>query len=137
MQICERPDSLAALSLRAGVDLAVALDLTLRPQQFLPQASRPQVAGLWLLPSSEEAMLVSLRKLSSRSQWRQTVQPGQCLLFGPLARQHWALAVPPILTGGGARVRRVRVLAAGASSTAWAAELQPSLYALPLPRGDG
>ena len=137
MQICERPDSLAALSLRAGVDLAVALDLTLRPQQFLPQASRPQVAGLWLLPSSEEAMLVSLRKLSSRSQWRQTVQPGQCLLFGPLARQHWALAVPPILTGSG--VRRVRVLAAGASSkdAAWAVELQPSLYALPLPRGDG
>jgi hypothetical protein len=110
----------------AGMEVAVVADLVMGPYQFWPQACRPVVVGLWLQPTSA-AILVSLRKLSSRSQWRHTLEPGQCLVLGPTARLEWALAVPPDLKGG---VRRFRVLAATTIGMD-AAAIQPSVYALP------
>ena len=120
------PGGLPDICSAAGIEVAVAADLVMGPYQFWPQACRPQVVGLWLQPTSA-AILVSLRKLASRSQWRHTLEPGQCLVLGPTARLEWALAVPPDLKGG---VRRFRVLAATTTGMD-AAAIQPSVYALP------
>ena len=126
VQCLLRAGGLPDICSAAGMEVAVVADLVMGPYQFWPQACRPQVVGLWLHPTSA-AILLSLRKLSSRSQWRHTLEPGQCLVLGPTARLEWALAVPPDLKGG---VRRFRVLAATAIGMD-AAAIQPSVYALP------
>ena len=132
----QRPGGLSDISSAAGRDVTVVSDMVMGPYQFWPQACRPQVVGLWLHPTSS-AIVVSLRKLSSRSQWRHTLEAGSCLILGPTARLEWALALPPDLGKGG--VRRFRVLGACTSTghgTGMEAAIQPSDYALPTGLGE-
>ena len=68
--------------------------LRLRPDQFLPQAMQEDVAAVQAIGHS---LYVSHRKLSSRSQTRQKVEPGQCLFRGERARKEWTLALPPLV----------------------------------------
>jgi hypothetical protein len=92
-----------------GRRLRVLTEVPFEPRQFLAQAPRPLVAGLWL---SSAATLVSHRKLASRSQFRHLLQPSDCLLRGPDARAEWALAIPPLRPSLGQEhpLRSVRVL---------------------------
>lgn len=108
--ICLAPRSLADINRAAGVELKPVLELSLDPDDFVAQAHRPMVAALWLLPSSSD-MRVSLRKLTSRSQTRHTLLAGECLVFGPSAREDWTLALPPVAFNEGAAERRFHVLA--------------------------
>ena len=103
------PKSLADISRAAGAELKPVLELALAPDDFVAQAHRPAVAALWLLPSSAE-MRISLRKLTSRSQWRHSLLPGECLVFGPKAREEWTLALPPVPFTEGKTERRFHVL---------------------------
>ena len=76
--------------------LRAVAQIQLRPREFLPQTNAPHLAGVCCLPGSAPVVL-SHRKLGSRTQTRSTLQPGDCQLRLLAAREGWTFAVPPLL----------------------------------------
>jgi hypothetical protein len=92
-----------AAALPPGLRALCRLDLA--PAEFLPQRLLRGVAGLAADPRRPESLHLAHRRQGARSQTRAALAPGDLLLRGCVARAHWTLAVPPLLSphGGGTR----------------------------------
>lgn len=84
--------------------------LELAPEQFLPQKLHRYVAGILVDPGSDGVVHIAHRKVTSRSQTREVLRPGDLLIRGPDSREHWTLAVPPLISTVGGCVRGSRRL---------------------------
>ena len=82
----------------AGTGLRLASFHCIGPSEFWPQLPRRALAGIWVLPSSAE-VLITHRRLESRSQTRQAVPAGGLLIRGMEARSEWSVAIPPVRKG--------------------------------------
>lgn len=80
-----------------GLDLLILARVTLSIEQYWPQRKLPGVLGVAIEPCSAPVHLVH-RRIISRVQARELVEPGQVLLRGPSSRVDWTLAIPPLLS---------------------------------------
>ena len=104
----------AALRRPNSESLKRLCSLELAPDEFLPQELHKYVAGILVDPGSDGAVHIAHRKVTSRSQNREVLRPGDLLIRGPVAREHWTLAVPPLLSNineNASGSRRLTVLA--------------------------
>ena len=91
--------------------LRALCELRLTPAQFVGQHLQPHVAGLLVDPESAERVHVAHRKVCAVTQIREELDPGDLLLRDPDCRDHWTLAVPPLLAphSNGGRIVTVLV----------------------------
>ena len=70
--------------------------VSLGPEMFHAQRRLPQIAGIYVYPSSAP-LHVAHRRIGARTQSRVELLPGSCLLRGERARCDWTIAIPPLL----------------------------------------
>lgn len=102
---------------------------SIKPCKMLPQESREDIYAVWLLPSSAP-VTIAHRRLTSRTQIRHILQPGDMLMRSAECRQRWTIAIAPLRSqdvplGDVKRTRRLAFFASESDSLGGRGTHQP------------